>query len=158
MRSSCIHYVLMHCSTCYNHKVRQTLNWENARILIYESSGHVMPSLVEKTTFKWRIDGFSSLLDKDGRWIYSTVSIDKNECVSLRLELDRKPVKSDSIVEASFKFLIYDRSDRKNHQNQGKLSTSSGTSCMIPLNTLKKHSSGFIVNNSCVFGVEFMKI
>lgn len=37
-------------------------------------------------------------------------------------------------------------------------STSAGTSCMIPLSTLKKHSSGFIVNNSCVFGVEFIKI
>jgi hypothetical protein len=37
-------------------------------------------------------------------------------------------------------------------------STSSGTSCMIPLTTLKEQSSGFIVNHSCVFAVEFIKV
>lgn len=37
-------------------------------------------------------------------------------------------------------------------------STSSGISCMIPLRTLKKRSSGFLVNNSCVFGVEFIEV
>lgn len=144
-------------------------------------AGHVVPSPVAQTTFKWRIDGFSSLLDKDGGWTYSTVfeimglnwylklnprdrkSGDKNEYVSLRLELARKSVKSDSVVEASFKFLIYDQSYGKHHENQvthsfQTASTSSGTSCMIPLRTLKKHSSGFVVNNSCVFGVEFIKI
>uniref|UniRef100_A0A0A9EYP3 MATH domain-containing protein n=1 Tax=Arundo donax TaxID=35708 RepID=A0A0A9EYP3_ARUDO len=29
---------------------------------------------------------------------------------------------------------------------------------MIPLSALKKESSGFFVNNSCVFGVEFIKV
>ncbi|XP_044431504.1 uncharacterized protein [Triticum aestivum] len=37
-------------------------------------------------------------------------------------------------------------------------STRSGTSCMIPLATLKEKSSGFLVENSCAFGVEFIKV
>lgn len=41
-----------------------------------------------------------------------------------------------------------------NHKFQ-PTSTSSGTSCLIPLTKLKEQSSGFLVNNCCVFGVEF---
>jgi hypothetical protein len=37
-------------------------------------------------------------------------------------------------------------------------STSSGTSHMIALNTMKKPSSGFLLNNSCIFGIEFIKV
>jgi hypothetical protein len=33
----------------------------------------VSPSPMQQTTFKWRIDGFSSLLDKDEGWIQSSV-------------------------------------------------------------------------------------
>lgn len=46
---------------------------------------------------------------------------DKNEYVSLRLELARRSVKSDSVVEAPFKLLIYDQRYGKHHENQGSL-------------------------------------
>ncbi|XP_015697230.1 uncharacterized protein LOC107305120 [Oryza brachyantha] len=86
---------------------------------------------------------------------------DEEEYVSLNLELCNTSLKSDTVVDASFKFLISNQSYGKHSEHQvthkfQTASTSSGTSCMIPLMTLKK-SSGFIVNNSCVFGVEFIK-
>ncbi|KAF0929457.1 hypothetical protein E2562_021558 [Oryza meyeriana var. granulata] len=68
----------------------------------------VPPPPAAQTTFKWRIDGFSSLLDKVNHKFHTA-------------------------------------------------STSSGTSCMFPLGALKK-SPGFLVNNSCVFGVQFVKV
>ena len=37
-------------------------------------------------------------------------------------------------------------------------SKSSGVSCMTSLRKLKKQSSGFLVNNNCVFGVEFIQV
>lgn len=37
-------------------------------------------------------------------------------------------------------------------------STSTGIACMIPLDILKKHSSGFFVGGTCVFGVKFVKV
>jgi hypothetical protein len=36
-------------------------------------SNAATPSPVEQATFKWVIDGFSSLLDKDQGWTYSNV-------------------------------------------------------------------------------------
>ncbi|PNT67549.1 hypothetical protein BRADI_3g28871v3, partial [Brachypodium distachyon] len=135
----------------------------------------------EQTTFKWRIDGFSSLLDKDGGSSYSSVfemlginwymklnpmhknSGDQNKYVSLRLELSQASVRPDTVVEAYFKFLIYDQSYGKHCEHEAshnfqRESTSSGVSCMMPLTTLKEESSGFLVNNSCVFGVEFIRV
>jgi hypothetical protein len=44
-----------------------------------------------------------------------------------------------------------------NHSFQ-TASTTSGISCMLPLKTLHKQSSGFLVNNSCIFGIEFIKV
>lgn len=140
-----------------------------------------LPSPAAQATFKWRIDGFSSLLDKDEGWTYSRVfeimglswylklnPRDRNnggmkEYVSLMLELSRTSVRSDAVIEASFRFLIYDQSYGKHHENQVShsfqtASTSSGTSCIVPLRTMKKLSSGFLVNDSCVFGVEFIKV
>ncbi|XP_062205538.1 uncharacterized protein LOC133907501 [Phragmites australis] len=135
----------------------------------------------QETTFKWSIDGFSSLLDKGEGWTYSRVfeimghswylilnprdkkSGDDKEYVSLMLVLASSSVKPDTIVEASFKLLIYDQSYGKHSEQQVShnfqtASTSSGASCMIPLRTLEKRSSGFVVDNSCVFGVEFTKV
>ncbi|XBJ08222.1 hypothetical protein VPH35_013581 [Triticum aestivum] len=140
------------------------------------------PSPVEQTTFKWTIDGFSSLLDLDKGWTISRVfeisglrwylrlnprdtkSGDQNEYVSLRLQLSPASVRSDTVVEATYKFFIYDQLYGKHHEqpqvchNFQTTSTSSGTSCMIPLATLKEKSSGFLVENSCAFGVEFIKV
>ncbi|XP_037436671.1 uncharacterized protein LOC119303644 [Triticum dicoccoides] len=140
------------------------------------------PSPVEQTTFKWTIDGFSSLLDLDKGWTASRVfeisglrwylklnprdtkSGDQNEYVSLRLELSPASVRSDTVVEATYKFFIYDQLNGKHHEqpqvchNFQTTSTRSGTSCMIPLATLKEKSSGFLVENSCAFGVEFIKV
>uniref|UniRef100_A0A804QEK9 MATH domain-containing protein n=1 Tax=Zea mays TaxID=4577 RepID=A0A804QEK9_MAIZE len=88
-------------------------------------SNAATPSPVEQATFKWVIDGFSSLLDKDQGWTYSNVfelmgvewylklnpkyEVSNEECVSLRLELSQSSVKLDTIFEASFKFMIYDQ-------------------------------------------------
>ncbi|OEL17167.1 hypothetical protein BAE44_0021814 [Dichanthelium oligosanthes] len=137
--------------------------------------------LSQQTTFKWSIDGFYSLLDKGKGWTYSRVFEimglnwylklnprdmkrgDDRQYVSLQLELARSSVKLDTIVVASFKLLIYDQSYGKHSEHQVShsfqtASTSSGVSCMIPLETLKKQSSGFLVNNNCVFGVEFIRV
>ncbi|RLM87773.1 hypothetical protein C2845_PM04G25070 [Panicum miliaceum] len=133
----------------------------------------------EHKTFKWTIDGFSSLLDKGAGWTCSSVfefmrvnwclklnpkdrkRNDKKEHVSLKLKLMRTSVKPDTVIEASFKFLIYDQSFGKHREHLGNhsfqaASTTSGTSCMIPLKKLK--TSGFLVNNSCTFGIEFIKV
>uniref|UniRef100_A0A0A8ZXU8 MATH domain-containing protein n=1 Tax=Arundo donax TaxID=35708 RepID=A0A0A8ZXU8_ARUDO len=143
---------------------------------------NVAPPSAEQsqTTFKWSIDDFSSLLDMEG-WTYSGVFGimglnwylmlnlkgrkigDENEYVSLMLGLVESSVKPDNIVKACFNFLIYDQSYGKHNEHQVSYnfhssSTISGTSCMVPLRTLKKQSSGFFVNNSCIFGVEFIKV
>ncbi|KAJ1274177.1 hypothetical protein BS78_05G042900 [Paspalum vaginatum] len=115
--------------------------------------------------------GFSSLLDKGEGWTYSRVfeamghnwylklnlrdkkSGSDKEYVSLRLELASSSVKPDTVVDASFKLMIYDQS----HRFQ-TASTSSGASCMISHRKLKKRPSKFLVNNCCVFGVEFVKV
>uniref|UniRef100_A0A0E0M8T1 MATH domain-containing protein n=1 Tax=Oryza punctata TaxID=4537 RepID=A0A0E0M8T1_ORYPU len=134
-----------------------------------------------KTSFKWMIDGFSSLLAKGEGWINSRVfeikgvnwylqlnpmdrkRDDEREYVSLILELSQTSLKPDIIIEASFKLLIYDQTYGKHNEyeisNQfHTMSTSSGASCMIPLETLISPSSGFLVGNSCAFGVEFSKV
>ncbi|CAN6218866.1 unnamed protein product [Urochloa humidicola] len=86
---------------------------------------------------------------------------DAKEHISLKLGLSQSSVKLDTIIEASFKFLIYDQCYGKhveqlvNHSFQ-TASTKSGTSCMMPLETLK--TSGFLVNNSCTFGIEFIEV
>ncbi|XP_037455192.1 probable inactive serine/threonine-protein kinase fnkC isoform X1 [Triticum dicoccoides] len=134
------------------------------------------------TTFKWRIDGFSALLDKDEGWTNSSVFVikglnwylklnprdrksgDQNEYVTLNLVLTKVSEKSHTVAETTFKFLIYDQLHGKHHEehqvshNFQATSRFSGTSCMIPLATLKEQPSGFLVNDSCVFGVQFIKV
>ncbi|CAL5083060.1 unnamed protein product [Urochloa decumbens] len=135
----------------------------------------------EQTTFNWTIDGFSSLLDKGPGWTHSRVfeimgmewclklnpmvkKSGKEEYVSLKLELARSSVKPNTIVEASFMFLIYDQSYGKHRKHKvithsfQTASTRSGTSHMIALNTLRKQSSRFLVKNSCIFGIVFIKV
>ena len=142
------------------------------------NEGQIHESNGAQTTFKWTIDGFSSLLDKGNGWTYSSVfqirglnwynyhatvlfhlltqravmnkthshlfcrlffsldlfyrylklnprdtkSGDQTEYVSLKLELAKPSVKSGTVVEASFKFLIYDQSYGKHHEeHQGTL-------------------------------------
>ncbi|XP_048537587.1 uncharacterized protein LOC125516124 isoform X1 [Triticum urartu] len=133
-------------------------------------------------TFKWRIDGFSSLLDKGKSWTNSSVfeirghnwhlmlnprdrkSGDENEYVSLMLVLFQVSERSHTVVEATFKFLIYDQSHGKHHEqhqvshNFQATSRISGSPCMIPLTKLKEQSSGFLVKDSCVFGIQFIKV
>ncbi|XP_066386974.1 uncharacterized protein [Miscanthus floridulus] len=138
----------------------------------------------EKSSFTWRIDGFSSLLDKQKGWTNSGYfemkelkwylqlnlkdrkSRDERDYVSLVLVLSKtSDLKPDTIVEASFKLLIYGQAYGRHsehefsHQFQTTQSSrSSGISCMILVETLKEPSSGFIVGDSCVFGVELIKL
>ncbi|KAL6838379.1 hypothetical protein ACP4OV_031785 [Aristida adscensionis] len=78
-------------------------------------------------TFKWRVDGFSSLLEKGEGWTYSRVfefmdlrwylklnprdrkNDDEEEYVSLMLHLSELSVAPNTVVEACFKFFIYDQ-------------------------------------------------
>ncbi|XP_044432077.1 uncharacterized protein [Triticum aestivum] len=92
------------------------------------------------TTFKWRIDGFSSLLDKDEGWTNSSVFVikglnwylmlnprdrksgDQNEYVTLKLVLTKVSERSHMVAETTFKFLIYDQLYGKHHEeHQGTL-------------------------------------
>jgi len=141
------------------------------------------PKMEEKSSFKWRIDGFSSLLDKQKGWTnsgyfdikglkwYLKLNLkdqkrgDKRDYVSLKIVLSKaSDLKSDIIVEASFKLLIFDqvygkhREHEFSHHFQTEESRKSGASCMIPVETLKEASSGFIVGDSCVFGVELINL
>ncbi|XP_062200275.1 uncharacterized protein LOC133902962 [Phragmites australis] len=140
------------------------------------------PEMDEKSSFKWRIDGFSSLLAKEKGWTNSGYfeikelkwylqlnlkdrkSGDEREYVSLVLVLSKtSDLKSDIIIEASFKLLIYDQAYGKHSEHEFSHhfqteSNGSGVACMIPVETLKKPSSGFIVGDSCVFGVELIKL
>nr|CAB3499368.1 unnamed protein product [Digitaria exilis] len=136
-----------------------------------------------KSSFKWRIDGFSSLLDKHQGWTSSRYfeikglkwylqlnlkdrkSGYKRDYVSLILVLSKtSDLKSDIVVDASFKLLIYDQAygnhieHEFSHHFQTEESRSSGASCMVPVETLKEPSSGFIVGDSCIFGVELIKL
>ncbi|CAN6282756.1 unnamed protein product [Urochloa humidicola] len=137
-------------------------------------------SASEQTTFKWTIDGFSSLLNKSEGWTCSVFEImslnwylmlnlkdkksgDENEYVSMRLGLSKSSMKPNTVVEACLKFMIYDQSYGKHREypvkhNFETASTNTGIACMIPLNILKKRSSGFFVGDTCVFGVKFIKI
>ncbi|KAM0875106.1 hypothetical protein ACQ4PT_037010 [Festuca glaucescens] len=91
-----------------------------------------------QTTFKWTVDGFSSLLDKGNGWTNSSVFQIRGlnwylklnprdtkiggvkEYVSLKLVLTQQHVRSGTVVDASFKFLIYDQSYGKhNKEYQG---------------------------------------
>nr|CAB3494410.1 unnamed protein product [Digitaria exilis] len=141
------------------------------------------PETEGKSSFKWRIDGFSSLLDKQQGWTSSRYfeikglkwylqlnlkdrkSGDKKDYVSLILVLSKtSDLKSDIVVDASFKLLIYDqaygnhREHEFSHHFQTEESRSSGASCMVPVETLNEPSSGFIAGDSCIFGVELIKL
>ncbi|KAM0851019.1 hypothetical protein ACQ4PT_052698 [Festuca glaucescens] len=120
------------------------------------------PSIAVQNTYKWRIDGFSSLVEKGQGPTSSNVfqmrglnwhlvvnprdtkSGDQNEYVSLQLQLAN--VRPDTIAETTLKFLIYDQLFGKHHEQQVSHnfetgSTCSGTSCMIPLAALKERGS-----------------
>ncbi|KAF8672290.1 hypothetical protein HU200_049489 [Digitaria exilis] len=88
-----------------------------------------------KSSFKWRIDGFSSLLDKHQGWTSSRYFEIKG--LKWYLQLNLKDL---------------------SHHFQTEESRSSGASCMVPVETLKEPSSGFIVGDSCIFGVELIKL
>ncbi|KAJ1295550.1 hypothetical protein BS78_01G232800 [Paspalum vaginatum] len=135
------------------------------------------------SSFKWRIDGFSSLLEKQKGWTNSRYfeikglkwylqlnlkdrkSGDERDYVSLVLVLSKtSDLKPDTIVEASFKLLIYDQAYGRHsehefrHHFQTEENRSSGVPCMILVEKLREPSSGFIIDDSCVFGVELIKL
>ncbi|KAM0851015.1 hypothetical protein ACQ4PT_052695 [Festuca glaucescens] len=134
------------------------------------------------TTFEWRIDNFSSLLDRGNGWTTSrmfeisglrwylrlnprdTKSGDEEEHVSIVLALSVASVRPNRVVEATFRFRIYDQLYGKHHQQQPVshvfeiASRCCRTPCIVPLAALKDRSSGFLVNNTCVFGVELIKV
>uniref|UniRef100_A0A0D9XKN1 MATH domain-containing protein n=1 Tax=Leersia perrieri TaxID=77586 RepID=A0A0D9XKN1_9ORYZ len=124
----------------------------------------------EKTSFKWMIDGLSSLLAWGEGRTNSRVFEIKGLNWYLQLNLMDKEwgregtsLKPDIIVEALFKFLIYDHTYGKHSEYElshqfDAVSTSSGASCMIPLKMLRNTASGFLTGDSCTFGVEFSKI
>uniref|UniRef100_A0ACD5TZB7 Uncharacterized protein n=1 Tax=Avena sativa TaxID=4498 RepID=A0ACD5TZB7_AVESA len=133
------------------------------------------------TTFKWRVENFSSLVGKGEGWTTSRMfeisgfrwylklnprdikSGDENEYISLRLALSIESVRPYMVLGATFKFWIYDQLHGKRHEqhqvSHGFQSASrcSGTPCIVSLAALTDKSAGFLVNNTCVFGVELIK-
>ncbi|KAG2537481.1 hypothetical protein PVAP13_9NG300300, partial [Panicum virgatum] len=121
-------------------------------------------SSAEQTTFKWTIDGVSSLLNKGEGWTLSGLfmilgldwylmlnlrdrkSGDENDYVSLRLELPYGPKQPVITLHPILKHNFETRS------------ISARVACMIPLEILKKQSSGFFAGDTCVFGVKFIKV
>ncbi|KAF8776066.1 hypothetical protein HU200_003913 [Digitaria exilis] len=93
------------------------------------------PETEGKSSFKWRIDGFSSLLDKQQGWTSSRYFEIKG--LKWYLQLNLKDL---------------------SHHFQTEESRSSGASCMVPVETLNEPSSGFIAGDSCIFGVELIKL
>ncbi|CAN6310782.1 unnamed protein product [Urochloa humidicola] len=175
------------CASSSRGRSNQSKNQKSSKVAAVSSTPAVpasaSPETEGKSSFKWRIDGFSSLLDKQEGWTnsgyfeikglkwYLQLNLkdhkrgDKRDYVSLILVLSKtSDLKSDIVVEASFKLLIYDQAYGKHskhefsHHFQTEESRSSGVSCMIPVETLKEPSSGFIVGDSCVFGVELIKL
>ncbi|TVU30372.1 hypothetical protein EJB05_21988 [Eragrostis curvula] len=143
--------------------------------------GRASPEMEERRIFKWRIDGFSSLLAKGEGWTNSSVfeikgfkwilavnlkdrkSADEREYVSIQLVLlPQISVKPDVNIEAKFKFLIYDQMYGNHHgcefSHSFQIASDSCVLCVTPLNTLKKCSSGFIIGDSCVFGLELINL
>ncbi|KAL6640937.1 hypothetical protein ACP70R_019118 [Stipagrostis hirtigluma subsp. patula] len=110
------------------------------------------PEMEEKRSFRWRIDGFSSLLAKGKGWTSSghfeikglkwylqfnltdRKSGDYREYVSLMLVLSRRSLKPDMAVKASFKFLIYDQTYGKHHEYKSQ-SLLSGFPAKLVTNT-----------------------
>ncbi|XP_072962741.1 uncharacterized protein [Typha angustifolia] len=129
-------------------------------------------------TFKWRIDGFSHLLRHGNvqtksrpfklagfEWCLIVNPMAQahyvgKEFVSLAIHLDARSMKSDCVVEAVFKLVLYDQLSRKHiinevsHQFQ-TTSLASRTTYVISLEKLKS-SSEFLVNDSCVFGAKLI--
>ncbi|KAJ1274178.1 hypothetical protein BS78_05G043000 [Paspalum vaginatum] len=136
------------------------------------------------SSFKWRIDGISSLLEKQKEWTnsryfeikglkwYLQLNLKDRKCgderdyVSLVLVLSKtSDLNPDIIAEASLKLLIYDQAYGKHmeHEFSHHFQTeenrrSSGVPCMVLVEKLKEPSSGFIIGDSCIFGVELIKL
>ncbi|RCV42491.1 hypothetical protein SETIT_9G220900v2 [Setaria italica] len=172
------------CASSSRGRPNQGKNQKSSKVAAVPSTpAAASPEMEEKSRFKWRIDGFSSLLDKQKGWTNSGYfeikglkwylqlnlkdrkSGDTKDYVSLVLVLSKtSDLKPDIIVEASFKLLIYDQAYGKhkehevNHHFQTEESRKSRVSCMIPVETLKEPSSGFVIGDSCVFGVELIKL
>ncbi|XP_072963484.1 uncharacterized protein [Typha angustifolia] len=129
-------------------------------------------------TFRWRINGFASLLEHGKGWTNSRFfqingfnwclkvnplykkSDGTTRYVALRLELNSSSIQSNFVVEAVFKLVIYNQLPGEHIEKEVthffQTTRTVGGSSMIPLETLKS-SSGFIANDSCVFGVEIKK-
>ncbi|KAM3408682.1 hypothetical protein ACQJBY_001637 [Aegilops geniculata] len=129
---------------------------------------------------EWRINDFSSLLETGAKsatsdtfhcsrynWHLEVKSMHKKAgsstpYVALRLVAFRPSLVPGHMVHAVFELSIYNRSRRmycgcKASYNFDFKNIFSKEHCLIPLQELLK-SSAFLVDGSCVFGVEILKI
>ncbi|KAJ4776356.1 TRAF-like family protein [Rhynchospora pubera] len=131
----------------------------------------------QKHVFVWNIDGFSSLLEQgEGftntpfkmhgiAWNLAINPMDRNtgdteKHLSLVVCAYVKP---DCMLETEFKFFI--RAQKYGHKHVERevshtymtSSYRSGVKCMIPLETLKNPSAGFLWNDTLAVGVELIK-
>uniref|UniRef100_A0ACD5U687 Uncharacterized protein n=2 Tax=Avena sativa TaxID=4498 RepID=A0ACD5U687_AVESA len=147
------------------------------------NSGSRAPALLGKThvpDFEWKIHDFPALLDTKAtsattapfdcsgfKWCLQLSPMhkkngDETPYVALALMLWPYMLEEDHMVHAVFEFSIYNHSNRmycgcKADYNFYLKNNYSKKKCLIPLQELLK-SSAFLVDDSCVFGVEILKI
>ncbi|KAJ1692001.1 hypothetical protein LUZ63_016156 [Rhynchospora breviuscula] len=132
----------------------------------------------KRNIFAWKIDGFTSLLEQgEGStttpfnmhgitWYLSLNPTDRKigdtnseKHVSLFVSVHVSP---DYILETKFKYFIQSRKYGKHAEREVShtymvSSCECGVACMLPLETLKDPSAGFLVHDSIVVGVELQK-
>uniref|UniRef100_A0ACD5TN57 Uncharacterized protein n=1 Tax=Avena sativa TaxID=4498 RepID=A0ACD5TN57_AVESA len=143
------------------------------------STSRVLPSKTYVPDLEWKIHDFSSLLEtgaktatsgrfhcSDYEWYLNVSPMHEKPgagtpYVALWLMLSREKLKRDHTVHAVFELSIYNQSKgmycgcQANYNFDFKNNYSK--ECLIPLKELLK-SSAFLVDDSCVFGVEILKI
>ncbi|KAJ4789981.1 TRAF-like family protein [Rhynchospora pubera] len=133
----------------------------------------------KRNIFVWKIDGFTSLLEQgEGstttpfnmhgiRWYLSLNPTDRkigdtSSCekhVSLFVSVDVSP---DYMLETKFKYFIQAHKYGKHAEREVShtymvSSDECGVACMLPLETVKDPSAGYLVHDTIVVGVELQK-
>ncbi|KAJ4784347.1 TRAF-like family protein [Rhynchospora pubera] len=140
-----------------------------------------VPGQSGRNLFTWKIDGFTSLLEKgegstntpfdmEGiRWQLSLNPQDKKSAdpsskhVSVGISVSPFSLRPSYMLQARFRIFIYDQKYGRHsirevgHTYQTTCRTME-VSCMVPLQKLENPSFGFLVNNTIAVGVELINL
>ncbi|KAJ3702298.1 hypothetical protein LUZ61_006003 [Rhynchospora tenuis] len=133
----------------------------------------------KKHVFVWKIDGFTSLLEHGNglittsfemhgiSWTFSMNPKDEKSGATsseehVSLFLDTLP-SANCMLQTKLKFFIHDRKYGKHAEcdvshTYMRSSFRSGAACMVPLETLKNPSAGFLKNDTISVGVELIQL